>query len=112
MHPEPGDIEGTYCSRTDWPTGVAEPGPVTMRPIPALAASPSLFRTATVFSTPTGHRPTRVSVYDAFGRRVRVLDPAPGLVWDGTDAYGRRLPAGVYVGRADGLLPARVILGE
>ena len=112
MHPEPGDVEGTYCSRTDWPTGVTESGPVAARPAPALTASPSLFRTATAFRLPDGHRPVPVSVYDAFGRLVRRLDPASGLTWDGTDARGRRLPAGVYVGRAEGLLPARVVMGE
>jgi hypothetical protein len=47
----------------------------------------------------------QVAVYDAAGRRVRMLGDGPfaagqsQLLWDGRDDAGRRLPAGVYVCR-------------
>jgi len=110
MHPEPGNVEAPYCSNADWLTGVAEPGPVGRTGVPTLAAIPSMFRTSTVFSAPAGRRTSPVLVYDAAGRFVRAL--GPDGIWDGTDARGRRLGAGLYVGRADGLTPARVVLGE
>jgi hypothetical protein len=46
-----------------------------------------------------------VSVYDLFGREVRELslgDIPPGpasVVWDGTDRYGERVAAGLYMYR-------------
>jgi len=51
----------------------------------------------------------RVSILDAAGRRVRVLDegllPRPGVrsvIWDGRDAAGRPVPPGVYFLRGEG----------
>ena len=50
---------------------------------------------------------TRLAVYDAQGRLVRTLAatssllPATSLAWNGSDAYGRRLPPGVYVIRLE-----------
>jgi len=112
MHPEPGSVEGTYCSRTDWPTGVAETGPARERPGQTLAATPSPFRSSTTFRLPEGHRSAPVLVHDAAGRLVRRLDPAAGLTWDGADRHGRRLPPGVYLARAGELPSARVVLSE
>ncbi|MBD3336092.1 MAG: T9SS type A sorting domain-containing protein, partial [Candidatus Eisenbacteria bacterium] len=54
--------------------------------------------------------PVRVAVFDAQGRRVRVLaaDRLPAglhsVAWDGCDAEGRRLPSGLYL--------LRVVSGE
>jgi FlgD Ig-like domain/Cytochrome c554 and c-prime len=62
-----------------------------------------------------------LAVYDVSGKRVRVLTSraqSPGdhtLVWDGTDADGRRVPAGVYFCRlrsGDRSFTARVILAK
>jgi hypothetical protein len=41
-------------------------------------------------------------VLDLTGRRIRRLGVAPGAVacrWDGCDAGGRRVPAGIYLAR-------------
>lgn len=54
--------------------------------------------------------PLRVDIYDVSGRRLRtILDSsiAPGEVvvdWDGRDAGGRLVPAGVYFWRGSGIL--------
>jgi len=41
------------------------------------------------------------SVYDVTGRRIRELAPGIESVrWDGLDAHGRPVPAGVYFVRA------------
>jgi flagellar hook assembly protein FlgD len=51
--------------------------------------------------------PARLSVYDAAGRRVRVLfdgimsSGRHGFDWDGTDAAGRPRGSGVYWLRAE-----------
>lgn len=50
---------------------------------------------------------SRVTVFDAAGRRVRALADAefgPGsheLAWDGRDTHGRRVPPGAYLVRVD-----------
>jgi hypothetical protein len=110
MHPEPGDIEATYCAAAEWQTGVNEPGRVVAPIAPALFATPSVFSSLTAFGFPAGFRPGTVLVSDASGRPVRRLDGSTGLRWNGADERGRRLPAGVYVCRTDGLRPARVVL--
>ncbi len=86
--------------------------PPLLVPVPTLAAWPNPFnpRTELVCELP---RPTRIDlvVYDLAGRRVRTLAAGrllPGgpvvLPWDGRDAAGRNLAAGVYLARlsADG----------
>jgi len=76
--------------------------PVAAPVVPAsasLAAAPNPFRHGTVLrlGRPAA-RPTAVDVVDVAGRRVRTLPvPASGRVaWDGTDANGAPVPAGVY----------------
>ena len=57
-----------------------------------------------------GH--ARVTVFDARGRRVRVLgdghhDAGPhSVIWDGRDAAGRELPSGVYFSRLESTVGA------
>lgn len=48
-------------------------------------------------------RKTTLVIYDAVGRSVKSVDLESSIVnresvfwWDGTDQYGRPLPAGVY----------------
>ncbi len=68
-----------------------------------LPAFPNPFRAATRIRYTLG-RPGRVdvAVYDAAGRRVRVLERGRDdagshqVTWDGRDAFGRAVPAGVY----------------
>lgn len=71
------------------------------RPAPRrwpVVASPSLFRTSTLIRLPAGWS---ARIYDVQGRTVReICDPE--FCWDGTDANGRQLPAGVYLVRAKG----------
>ncbi|MFO7676618.1 MAG: exo-alpha-sialidase [bacterium] len=109
MHPEPGNVEATYCSHADWPTGVAEPVTMVGPAATALTATPSVCHGRTVFRAPD-RRPVAVAIHDAAGRLVRALAPSADATWDGADAWGQRLPAGIYFGRAEGLLPARVVL--
>jgi hypothetical protein len=56
--------------------------------------------------------PATLVIYDASGRRVRTIrgDLGAGIEWDGRDADGRAVPAGVYLHRAvtrDGMLQGR-----
>ncbi len=90
-------------------TGVAAPRPEPRRA--QLSVSPNPFRSSIHLHLTTGplDRSTiLVGIYNAAGRRVRVLSgprsPVPGphsLVWDGTDDRGRRLPAAVYFVRLE-----------
>lgn len=70
-------------------------------------------RTRIAFTIPearTAGLPTRLEVFDAVGRRVRVLVDEPyfpgrfSVTWDGTSQQGRLLPGGVYF--------CRIIAGE
>ena len=51
-------------------------------------------------ASPAGES-VRLEIVDMSGRLVRVLDgsPAAGFAWDGRDARGSSLPAGVYLHR-------------
>jgi photosystem II stability/assembly factor-like uncharacterized protein len=53
----------------------------------------------------------RAGVFDPSGRRIRTLSASDKqFVWDGRDATGRRVPAGVYLVRPDGSgLAVRVV---
>jgi hypothetical protein len=59
---------------------------------------PSVFRDRVNIAVP---EPDDVGVYDAGGRLVRTLRVEQTGFWDGTDEYGRRLPAGAYLVRGD-----------
>ncbi len=69
-----------------------------------VTGGPNPFRdTATLrFSQPRAGA-ARLSIYDALGRRIRVIDAAAGgagerqLSWDGKDAAGREMGSGVYL---------------
>jgi len=67
--------------------------------------APNPFTSLIKISFNIGHSAERIAlrIYDATGRMVRSLDPASNIenqvcsvIWNGTDARGRRLPAGVY----------------
>lgn len=72
-----------------------------------LGAEPNPFRTGTAlrFAVPAGGGSFALSVYDVTGRLVRVVDQGastPGVqtrAWDGRDAAGRAVSAGVYLVR-------------
>jgi hypothetical protein len=72
-----------------------------------LTCHPNPFRTKTTFSLSCpgdqNQSPPALSIYDATGRLVRILNPMSSCeyVWDGTDSKGRTLPGGVYFYRLD-----------
>ena len=89
-------IWGSFVSST---TGLAE----TSKEIggrAALSLDPNPFTRAVRFQLgPDCARPdARLTICDATGRCIRTFTHAQAgdLVWDGTDATGRRLPAGIY----------------
>ena len=74
--------------------------------LPALSATPNPVRTSVeiTYANP-GMTSTRLSIYDAAGRRVRSLEAAGSngiVVWDGTNEIGERVVPGVYFVRLDG----------
>jgi len=81
-----------------------DPGTV----VPPLQASPNPFRSKTTvqFALDTDAE-AGVTVYDMAGRRVRVLLEAPlkagayAVDWNGQDAQGRDVPAGIYLVRVE-----------
>jgi len=73
--------------------GVAES---TLRLLLSGRVWPAVFRDRLNISVP---EPDAVEIYDATGRLVRTLRVEQTGSWDGTDEYGRRLPAGAYLVR-------------
>lgn len=79
----------------------------------AVRAWPNPFTSAVSFSLP-GLQGARIGLYDATGGLVRALDVTrEGATWDGRDASGRELPAGIYSYRIESggaLMTGRVAL--
>lgn len=104
----------TAVSISDGVTSDADAGEVTALPDilaagdggelgPALRLGPNPFRVSTHFSVTVGSAgPAWVAVYDAQGRRIRVLHEGTltagthRLAWDGRDERGRTVASGVY----------------
>jgi hypothetical protein len=70
---------------------------------PSLHVEPSMFYSLAEISwSYPGEEPVGIVVHDVLGRRVRTIlkenraGADRGILWDGTDAMGRRLPAGAY----------------
>jgi hypothetical protein len=90
-----------------WSQGAAVPEAADATSVLRLAPNPFTTRTAIRFQARAAGEFT-LQVLDATGRRLRTLTAAvthPGdqeLLWDGTDAVGRALPAGGYFLRLDG----------
>jgi hypothetical protein len=88
------------------PLGVAEPasGAMANRLTLASLGNPSRGRVALSYNLPVAGVAT-LSVYDGAGRLVKQLASGPArvgthrVVWDGTDALGRKVGAGVYLVR-------------
>jgi hypothetical protein len=81
------------------------------RAIGTIQASPNPFRETLLvrFDGPAG---TPIEVYDSAGRFVRALDATRnGAVWNGRDASGRSVPAGMYFLRErSGTASSRTVL--
>jgi hypothetical protein len=108
--PTPGATNGA--------TSVADPPGGWAFRLGAIRPNPFALRTTVGFSVPDRGAAT-LTVYDVMGRRVRVLHrgivPAGrhDVSWDGTDARGRRVGAGVYFVRLEakaGRAVERVVL--
>ena len=63
--------------------------------VQGVQVTPNPFREKCEIRLPSG---VTVGIYDGLGRRIRELRAggAPGFVWDGRDARGMKVPAGVY----------------
>ncbi len=74
----------------------------------ALTAAPNPARGSQALTFPLRARgPARIELYDVAGRQVRLLalDGEPGVNrvrWDGRDAAGAVVPAGLYFARLTG----------
>jgi hypothetical protein len=101
------------------PAGPAEE-PAARRVRPRLGPpAPAPFRDATtIHFSLAGRGPARLAVFDVTGRRVRTLLDAPlaagphAVTWDGRDAAGRAVAAGVYFVRLerDGAVSVRKVV--
>jgi len=103
-----GFAGSAFGTEEDW-SGTGVEGPersAVPREIALLANTPNPFGSTTkiAFALPSAERVT-LAIYDLAGRRVRALvdgaRPAgtQGVTWDGTDARGESVPAGIYVYR-------------
>jgi flagellar hook assembly protein FlgD len=77
---------------------------------PVLTASPNPFNPQVTVSFTLGEATTgELAVYDAAGRRLRVLATgtlaagAQSFIWDGADESGRALASGTYLCRLTGV---------
>lgn len=78
--------------------GLEESGRLPVRNHYRLVASPGLFRNSTTLHWQGPEAPASLVVSDALGRAVLTAStPGNPLVWQGTDDFGRRVPAGVYL---------------
>lgn len=80
--------------------GVAEEKPGE-QPAPLRTAAAHDRRTGVRFSMGASSPGARLVVYDALGTLVRDLAAAPEVSWDGRDATGRVVPAGLYFARLE-----------
>jgi YVTN family beta-propeller protein len=96
-----GESQWVYVLR-DSATGVCEPEE--RSELPVLTARPNPFRQTVTFYAPTSVTgPPRI--WNAAGAFVRTLpgrSDSGDWIWDGRDAYGRRVVSGVYYATIDG----------
>ncbi len=98
----PANDELSITIHYDWPVGV--PALDAFAAAPRVLVNPFRAETGLVFAL-AGPATLRFEIFDCAGRRVAT--PATGLVaggeqrlaWDGRDAAGRALPAGLYLYR-------------
>jgi hypothetical protein len=81
------------------PTAIQGPGPGNPIPISSLTASPNPFNQITAISFPgPGSRATSLCIYNTAGALVKrlALRGAGSAAWDGTGAFGKPVPRGLY----------------
>ncbi len=90
-------------------TGLGIAGPSRPGLSTGIRAWPNPFRTTTAISLQlTADSPNSIEVFDASGRRVRVLavsrelSAVSSVLWDATDARGRRVSPGIYFIQLEG----------
>jgi hypothetical protein len=96
----PDGRETIYDFRTSGSvTDVSGPDGVPIARLGRIAPNPAWGAVQVAFELP-GRVPLRLDVYDVRGRHVRSLARelagSGARTWDGTDAYGRRVPPGLY----------------
>jgi hypothetical protein len=99
-----------------WRIG-APPPPASVGPDPVTlhwGVAPNPFRSRIALAASGGADLRRIEIFDLTGRRVRRFEGPfhDALWWDGSDANGRSLPAGVFLVRAEsatGVAVRRVI---
>jgi len=94
ISPGSPDEQGSGSYDIVFVLGQATGVPLAMVEREALRAFPNPFRAVTRVSLPDGVG--QVQVLDARGRRVRTLEGIGEVLFDGTDAAGQPLTAGVY----------------
>jgi hypothetical protein len=107
-----------YYKRGENEAGIEEyDGPEVIAP-PKLSASPNPFfkETTIEYAIISSPQSPYISVYDISGRKVRefaIANKRGNIVWDGTNASGIPLPAGIYYIELSGIdneISAKVIL--
>ena len=71
---------------------------------PSISVSPNPFRSQTIFTIAVGPGAhLRLSIYDMLGRSISTITRSPAvgpratMMWNGLDAHGKNVPAGVYL---------------
>jgi hypothetical protein len=100
---------GNYLFMNTTATGIARAGrdfkPGLLKVLPGIGTGAMRIEFAGVSS-----RAAEIRIYAQDGRMVRSLKPETGgLVWDGRTDDGKLVPAGIYIVRAEGYQPVRVI---
>jgi protocatechuate 3,4-dioxygenase beta subunit len=103
-----GGYQGTYTIGLAETTGIDDAEAPPLARTPRLTGRPAPFRTRVTLEATLPHDgSTHLAIYDTLGRRLRVLaDGWHGagtlaIIWDGRDAGGRELPAGVYIAQLE-----------
>jgi flagellar hook assembly protein FlgD len=110
--------EFAACRAVTASSGIAQGGTGRDGRGSALRIFPNPFTALATIAYDRGERgPVRIVVYDARGRRLRILarDPRPSasgagaVTWDGRDDRGHPLPSGIYLVAREGAVGSRIV---
>lgn len=110
--------DNIYYKRGENETGIKESERPTVATTLKLSASPNPFfkETTIEYAIISNSQSPYISVYDVSGRKVRefaIANKRGNIVWDGTNASGIPLPAGIFyieLGGIDNEISIKVIL--